>query len=324
MKYYLSVDGGGTKTAFLLCGENGMVQADCILGPANYMVNGTESVLSVLKEGVLKICCQAKIAQSDILGAFIAIAGYGDVPEDVPVITRLVEEAFPRIPLTLGNDTENALAGSLPGRRGVHIIAGTGSIGLGIDRAGRYVRCGGWHHLFGGDEGSAYWIGCQLLIHFTKQADGREEKSELYDYIMRKYDLSCPEDILKLVVTEWEGKRDKIAGFSRDASELAEKGDKNARRIFFDAAGELALIVKGIVSHGNFDFPVSVSYSGGVFKSMKYLKDAFEESLKDIPHHLCGPQLPPAAGGILLACERSGGSISQEMLKNLSTVWDIF
>ena len=190
MARYLSVDCGGTKTAFLLCREDGTAEAGCILGPANYMVNGTDAVLSILKDGILKVCMQAGIGQSDIAGAFIAIAGFGDVPGDVPVITRLVEEAFPRIPLAIGNDTENSLAGSLLGKQGIHIIAGTGSIGLGIDLDGKYIRSGGWHHLFGGDEGSAYWIGCQLLVHFTKQADGREEKTDLYGDMMEKYKLS--------------------------------------------------------------------------------------------------------------------------------------
>ena len=323
MARYLSVDCGGTKTAFLLCREDGTAEAGCILGPANYMVNGTDAVLSILKDGILKVCMQAGIGQSDIAGAFIAIAGFGDVPGDVPVITRLVEEAFPRIPLAIGNDTENALAGSLLGKQGIHIIAGTGSIGLGIDLDGRYIRSGGWHHLFGGDEGSAYWIGCQLLVHFTKQADGREEKTDLYGYMMEKYKLDCPEDILKLVITDWQGKRDKIAGLSRDVSELAEQGDPKAIEIFRCASVELGLIVEGIFSRGNFDSPVNISYSGGVFKSMKYLRPGLEETLTDVPHQLCEPQLLPVAGGILLACWKSGGSISEEMTENLKAAQNI-
>lgn len=322
MRRYLSVDCGGTKTAFLLCRENGETEASCVLGPANYMVNGTEAVLSILKEGILQICCQAEIGQSDITGGFIAVAGFGDVPADVPVITQMVEKTFPRVRLTLGNDTENALAGSLPGRRGIHIIAGTGSIGLGIDRQGKHVRSGGWHHLFGGDEGSAYWIGCQLLEHFTKQSDGREKKSRLYEYVLKTYSLECPEDILKLVITEWKGKRDKIAGLSKDVFVLAEEGDSNAVEIFGKAAEELALIVKGILRQGTFEYPVHISYSGGVFKAMKYLEKSFEDSLKEIPHIVCEPKLLPVEGGILLACEKSGGVVTEEMIKNLREARD--
>jgi|GEM_PF-103723 len=270
MRRYLSVDCGGTKTAFLLCRETGELEAACTLGPGNYMVNGIDHVLSVLKDGILQICCQAAIAQSEITHSFIAIAGFKDIPADVPVLTRLVRETFPRMSITLGNDTENALAGSLLGKQGIHVIAGTGSIGLGFDKDSYYVRSGGWHHLFGGDEGSGYWIGCQLIRHFTMQADGREEKTMMFDYILEKYGLACPEEILRLVINEWKGERDKIASMSKDAYELAEQGDSAAAGIFKSAARELAKIVKGVYRNGNFDIPVYVSYSGGVFKAMKY------------------------------------------------------
>ena len=269
MRRYLSVDCGGTKTAFLLCRETGELEAACTLGPGNYMVNGIDHVLSVLKDGILQICCQAAIAQSEITHSFIAIAGFKDIPADVPVLTRLVRETFPRMSITLGNDTENALAGSLLGKQGIHVIAGTGSIGLGFDKDSYYVRSGGWHHLFGGDEGSGYWIGCQLIRHFTMQADGREEKTMMFDYILEKYGLACPEEILRLVINEWKGERDKIASMSKDAYELAEQGDSAAAGIFKSAARELAKIVKGVYRNGNFDIPVYVSYSGGVFKAMK-------------------------------------------------------
>ena len=97
MRRYLSVDCGGTKTAFLLCRETGELEAACTLGPGNYMVNGIDHVLSVLKDGILQICCQAAIAQSEITHSFIAIAGFKDIPADVPVLTRLVRETFPRM-----------------------------------------------------------------------------------------------------------------------------------------------------------------------------------------------------------------------------------
>ena len=272
MRRYLSVDCGGTKTAFLLCRETGELEAACTLGPGNYMVNGIDHVLSVLKDGILQICCQAAIAQSEITHSFIAIAGFKDIPADVPVLTRLVRETFPRMSITLGNDTENALAGSLLGKQGIHVIAGTGSIGLGFDKDSYYVRSGGWHHLFGGDEGSGYWIGCQLIRHFTMQADGREEKTMMFDYILEKYGLACPEEILRLVINEWKGERDKIASMSKDAYELAEQGDSAAAGIFKSAARELAKIVKGVYRNGNFDIPVYVSYSGGVFKANEVYK----------------------------------------------------
>lgn len=314
---YLSIDCGGTKTAFLLCGENGEAEAVCLLGPANYMVNGIGPVLGLLEKGIGEVCTRADIQREEITSTFIAMAGYGDVPGDMTKITQMVKEKFPEMNITLGNDTENALAGSLLGKPGIHIIAGTGSIGLGYDSDGNYIRSGGWHHLFGGDEGSAHWIGCGLLRHFTMQADGREEKSRLYGYIMEKYRLEYPEDILALVVDQWGGAREKVASLARDMAWLAEERDPIALGIFRQAGNELARIAMAVWKRGKFDSPVHISYSGGVFKSMGYISDSFEKELERIPHIVTEPQLIPVAGGILLACQKSGGETAGEMVDNL-------
>lgn len=314
---YLSIDCGGTKTAFLLCGENGETEAVCTLGPANYMVNGIGPVLSILESGIREVCGCAGIRREEITSTFIAMAGYGDVPGDMPKITRMTEERFPDMKITLGNDTENALAGSLLGMPGIHIIAGTGSIGLGYDEDGNYIRSGGWHHLFGGDEGSAHWIGCSLLRHFSMQADGREDKGRLYAYIMEKYRLEHPEEILSLVIDQWGGAREKIASLAKDAACLAEERDRAALEIFRQAGTELAQIVRAVWKRGKFGRPVHISYSGGVFQSLGYIRDFFEKELDGIPHILSAPQLDPAAGGILLACQKSGGKPGEEMVSNL-------
>ena len=317
MSNYLSVDCGGTKTAFLLCNEEGERKAFCVLGPANYMVNGVENVMMVLRDGVERLCAQAGICLEEIRSGFIAMAGFGDVPDDIPELVRRVEELMPGICLVLGNDTDNAMAGSLPGGQGIHIIAGTGSIGLGCDRNRKRIRSGGWHHLFGGDEGSAYWIGCRLLQHFTKQADGREVKSELYSYMMEAYQLSSAEMLLDLVINRWEGKRERIASLSVHASELAKRGDTHALEIFAEAARELALIVRSIYVQGEFDAPLYISYSGGVFKAMEYLRKPFEEALTDIEHMIVKPRLSPVAGGILLALEQVGEELAKDGIENL-------
>lgn len=317
MSNYLSVDCGGTKTAFLLCGERCEQKAFCVLGPANYMVNGVEGVMKVLKDGVEQVCARAGIRKEEICSGFIAMAGFGDVPDDVPMLIRRVEELFPGMNLCLGNDTDNALSGSLLGGQGIHVIAGTGSIGLGCDRNGKRVRSGGWHHLFGGDEGSGYWLGCRLIQHFTKQADGREAKSELYSYLMDAYQLGSPEEILDLVINRWEGKREKIASMSVHVSELAKRGDVCALEIFAEAARELALIVRGIYDQGEFDAPLHISYSGGVFKALEYLKEPFSKALADIDHVVVEPRLSPVEGGILLALKQAGAEPDEEQIENL-------
>ena len=58
------------------------------------------------------------------------------------------------------------------------MIAGTGSIGLDLTRTVTMCEAADGIIFSEGHEGSGYWIGCQLIRHFTMQADGREEKSD--------------------------------------------------------------------------------------------------------------------------------------------------
>lgn len=317
MSIYLSVDGGGTKTAFLLVNEQGEKLASTVLGPANYIVNGLESVIDTLREGLEEVCKQAKIREQEISAGFVAIAGFKDIPSDIPLVTSAIESAFPNLRLFLGNDTENALVGSLLGESGIHIIAGTGSIGLGLDENNKYIRSGGWHHLFGGDEGSGYWIGCQLLQHFTKQADGREQRTYLYDYMMHTYKLECAQDVLTLVIEKWQGERHKIASLSLDVFKIAERGDTVALQIFRDAARELALLIKAIYQQGKFSSKVMVSYSGGVFKAWSYLKEALLNNLKDMDVEIVAPILEPLEGGIVLAMHQHQSEITSTIIHHL-------
>src|SRR6266536_3773033 len=60
------------------------------------------------------------------------------------------------------SDVEAAYFAALDGRAGILLLAGTGSMALGRDPAGRSARSGGLGPLLG-DEGSAFWIGREWL-----------------------------------------------------------------------------------------------------------------------------------------------------------------
>ncbi len=315
IKYYLSIDCGGTKTAFLVTDQYGNFAAYRKGPPANYIVNGLDSVSSMLQKFT------SQIQEQDLNGgfidtAFVALAGYGDVPSENEIVRKRITEALKIPRICIGNDTENAIAGSLLGNSGIHIISGTGSIGIGIDEKGNEIRCGGWHHLFGGDEGSGYWIGCKLLQHFTKQADGREEKTLLFDLVTDSLKLNSPQEVLEVVIEHWNGDRDKIASLSKIVSEGANKGDINCLNIFREAATELSMIIASISRQGNFINPISVSYSGGVFRSADLLLKPLASQLGD-QFQLVSPILSPQAGGIVKCLAMNKEPLDHQIISNL-------
>lgn len=292
--FFLGIDGGGTKTKAILMDETDKVYFEKLYRSCNYIVDGESVIYEVLGD-ILE-----DVKDYPIQSVFFAIAGYKDIPSDVPIIERKVADNFPNYNIVLGNDTENALAGALAGEPGINVIAGTGSIGLGLSSKKEYIRSGGWHHVFGGDEGSAYWIASQLLINFTRQSDGRDPKTKLYAYMKEKYNLINDEDILELVITEWDASRSKIASLAIDVYNLAVLGDTIALDIYKRAAKELADIVLAIANKID-ERPLKVSYTGGVFKAGSYILDPLNEYIGNNELELVAPIYSPDIGSVILA-----------------------
>lgn len=314
--YFVGIDGGGTTTNFYLTDEEGRLIENITEGCSNYVVEGLDHTIETYRAGIEKLCRNNGIDLNDISSCFFAMAGFGDIVSDVTEIKNKVNAVYPNLKTSIGNDTYNALAGSLAGEDGINIIAGTGSIGLG-KKTNEYMRSGGWHHIFGGDEGSAYWIACNLLRHFTRQSDKREKRTYLYTYLKEKYSWTDDSMMLTTILDDYKEDRSKIASFSKDVSYCAEKGDEIAQKILKDAAKELSEIILAIYNEMNFDDKVLVSYSGGVFKSGSYILNPLKEYLSDYDIKFVKPILSPGAGSILLAMEAIGMKPNIDRLKNI-------
>lgn len=317
MKVYLGVDGGGTKTKFALCNEKGQILAHSIQSTCHYLQCGLDGVSSVMRKGLDECLKLANVLENDIASAFVACAGYGDIEDDNPKIEKAVKKVYSHFPCIIGNDTDNALAGALGGKCGINVIAGTGSIALGINEKGERFRSGGWHHAFGGDEGSAYWLACKLILEFTRQSDGRDEKTELYDYMMRTFGFKNDSDVLQRFVVEWEFDRTKIAALATHVHELALLNDPFALLFYKEAAIELADIVLAIKNNLHFTSPVHVSYAGGVFKSDDFLLKPFNKILNKHEMILCKPLVDPDKGSLILAMQADQCEISDCIIENL-------
>lgn len=317
MNAYLGIDSGGTKTNFILVDEQGLILAKNTQPASHYMQVGYDGLTSIMTQGTAACLQLANLQPADIRAVFASCAGYGDIIHDTPHIEHAIGQAFPSIPCKIGNDMENAFAGSLGGRNGINVIAGTGSIGMGRD-AHQTIRCGGWHHAFGGDEGSAYWIACKLIQAYTKQSDGREPKTRLYDYLNETYQLQDDSDILRLTIQEWDFDRTKVAQMAKDIYELALLEDSAAQAIYKEAAKELASIYLTIKQQLSLPDPVIASYSGGVFKSSSYILDPLKAILKPAGIQLIEPCLDPAGGSALLALELGGIVIHEAVIQNLA------
>ncbi len=163
---FLGVDGGGTKTQFVLVDRDGNMIAAYEGPTSDHLQIGMDGLRDVLTDGLAALFGQAGIDGSAIARAFFGLPAYGEDSAAQVLLDALPEPLLGHRRYRCGNDMVCAWAGSLGGEDGINIVAGTGSIGYG-ERRGRSARAGGWGEVFG-DEGSAYWIAAQGLNIFAK------------------------------------------------------------------------------------------------------------------------------------------------------------
>ncbi|MGG7078705.1 N-acetylglucosamine kinase [Clostridium sardiniense] len=274
--YYLGIDGGGTKTQFTLVNEKLEVIYSVKRGTSHFKQVGFNGVKEVLQDGLEEIINKSKIDKCDIAWIGIGLAGYGNIQKDREALLKVVDRVFKDFKYILRNDVEIALAGALNGEDGVVIVSGTGSIAL--SKIGdKYKRCGGWGYSIG-DEGSAYWIGKKIIETFSKEADGRLEKTHIYEIIKEMLALSNDYDLIRYINEDIKSDRLEIARFSKVCFEAAKLGDKNAIEIFKSASKELSELVNLLIKDFEDDI-IKVSYLGGVFKSGELILNPLIESL---------------------------------------------
>lgn len=291
---YLGVDGGGTKTAFLLDVDGNRFESKQITIHPKQVTK--QQFFEIMKLGVGDVCRKACIDPEEILYTFVAAPGYGQYPDTEAYIDEGIREAIGSDRFTVSNDCVNGWAGSLNAKPGINLVLGTGQIGYGVDEEGNSMRSGGWGPLLG-DEASGHYIGLKLLNHFTKMSDGRSDKTVIYDIIREKLDLK--ED-MEIIDKAEKMKRDEIASLSRIFTEALDKEDPYCEKLLEEISKEAAAVIDSIIKGLNFKEEVKVSYSGGVFNLGDRLIKKIEEKSKN-KIKIEKPYTDPSEGALILA-----------------------
>jgi len=321
---YLGIDGGGSKTAFVLIDASGQVLASHEAGSLYYLEIGLDGVRAVLRAGLAAVLGAAGLVAGDLHQVFIGIPALGEDSTLQAELEALPGSILGATPYACGNDMVCGWAGSLAAADGISIVAGTGSIAYGQWR-GLQARAGGWGELFS-DEGSAYWIAREGLNLFSRMSDGRAAPGPLLALWRQRLGLASDLDLCARVNDPNAAGRRSVASFAPLVAEAAEAGDEQARAIFGAAAGQLAGIVAatarrlGLGGAGESGPAFPVSYSGGVFQSRDLLLAPFRAALAQaLPAaELVSPRLSPVHGAVLLAARHAGAPLGELALQALA------
>ena len=322
MKTYLGVDGGGSKTRFLLIDAVGNVLASHAEGPAYYIEIGLPALEVMIARGIERTLQRARLAAADISYAFLGLPAYGEDRSVLAALDAAPAAVLPRARYRCDNDMVCGWAGALAGADGINVVAGTGTIAYG-EYAGRRARAGGWGELFS-DEGSAYWLAREGLRLFSRMSDARAPRGPLYERVRSHFSLEHDLDVCAAIYGKSQAQRSQLAQLSQLVAEAANSGDKGARALFAQGAMELADLVDAVRTQLAVppETELAVSYSGGLFQLHELVLAPLEAALtrrsgRGRRYRFRAARLPPDAGAALLAAKLSGAPLDERSLAAL-------
>ena len=261
MNYYIGIDGGGTKTMIRAVNEK-METLDTIkIAGSNISSIGYSKTDEILREGIRKILNRNNLTVKNCKGLCIGASGVDREKERIEIETIFRNMGFDLIRVM--NDTAIVLKTVTDRKEGIVVIAGTGSIVLGIKNKDK-IRAGGWGYKLG-DEGSAYWIGMQGIKAVLKAYDHVEPCTQLTNVVLDYFNIKKTESFIELFYKQSISKN-KISEISVLVDQVARKGDAVALEILEEGGFELSKQVIAVYQRlfKDFDGKIPVILNGSV------------------------------------------------------------
>jgi len=279
---YLGIDGGGTRCRARIEDESGRVLGEASSGPATTRV-GIEKAWRSIMEATEAAAAQAGLSYEDFarMQAAIGLAGLGRRGAEA----ALKNIAHPFATTVFITDGMAACPGAHSGADGAIVVAGTGSVGVGLI-GGREIRIAGYGFPVS-DEGSGADIGLQVVRLALRAADRRFELTPLLSEVLAAFDS----DPYQAVAWSEEARATDYAAFAPIVMRHANFGDPVGRRIVERAADAIGDLLDLFLARG-ID---RLSLVGG-------LSDAITPWLTpDLRDRLKRPDADAAAGALLVA-----------------------
>lgn len=297
----IGIDGGGSRTRACLANLRGEPLGTGEAGTSNPLGCGLDAAKRELAQAVQQAFDAAHIEPQRVAAACLGLGGAGRSREQAALVTWAREVMADRVRVV--NDGEIALAAATSENWGVALIAGTGSLAWGRNRAGQTARAGGWGYMLG-DEGSGYDLARRALRAITQAADGRAEPTELRDAVLRFLNLSSPTDLVAYIYGQ-PIKPAEIARLAPLVIEVAGQGDRVAQRLVQQAGEALAIAVDAVSRALGMTQAIPLALTGGLLLGAPLLRAHVLEALS--AHGCdCAPVIvvdQPALGAVRLARE---------------------
>lgn len=301
MSFYIGIDGGGSNIRVAVVKPDLTVVGQADSTSVNPNIVGFPTARKIIQETIDQALQHANLKSSEITGVGIGVAG---APQNVADswLRETLTEVLPHSEIVPSSDHEIALVGAHGERRGILVLAGTGSLAYGVSLTGDSCLVSGWGYL-SGDEGSGYWIGNQALTAIFRADDGRGAQTTLtaaiFDTLNRTHQLNLT-TIWDLLDWRYQKATNRMIAQLAQVVLAQASEDKVARHIIVQAVNELYLDIQTVKRRLKLKKP-PIAFTGGLLTHQNMLSQQLCEKLRltEIPQR----RYEPVIGAAILARE---------------------
>ena len=302
--YLLGVDGGGTKTEYVLA------KADCTVVDTLYTGTCSHEQFSDGFDGMeraMSAQLNELFSRNGITAADIAAAGFGLAGADLPwqvteLKKRVAALGFARF--DVANDGILGIKAACENGVGLCAVNGTGTVIIGANENGEILQVGGVGRLSGDNAGGNYIkdriVAALYDFYYRCGAD-----SVMFDEVLNL--LGAKADNLLAVVYDWELLHNNMKDLIKVGAESAANNDAVAKKIFDKAGESIGKSAAGCIRRLGFSAAcVDIVQVGSIWHRIPYtgMSEIFLQTVNELSGKDCRiakSEVSAAMGGVYWA-----------------------
>jgi len=306
MKYFLGIDGGGTKTHALVADETGQAVGFARGGTGTWEAVGYDGLTEVLRDVSTRALDMAGLHMEQVTGTGLGLAGLIWPSQKQDHLDALANAGL-RQPLQLVNDVALGISAGAEEGWGISIGSGTGCNCRGRSKDGRREGrvVGGASH-WSGEAAGGFEILLRAMRAVTFEWAKRGPSTALTPAFIEH---TGAKDLDDLVEGAYVGRFDFDPTLIMLIFEVARAGDPQAVEVMRWAGQELGGMAVGVINQldlqkENFD----VILIGSIFDGHPAIQESAGETVHQAAPgaRLVRLNVPPVVGGVVLGMEAAG------------------
>jgi len=325
--YVLGVDGGNSKTDYLLFDTDGQLVDHIRAGTCSHeaLKDGYDGARRVMGEVTTQLLSRNGLTADMLAASVFGLAGV-DVPKQQKALEEIVSGLGFKNTRVMNDSFLGIKGGSLKGV-GVCSINGTGTVAGGIDETGAWLQVGGLGFAFGDEAGGSYLA--QRTIRVVYDALFRcGPATSLSEPLMALFGITDKRHYTEAVTERYYMRKEVPAiEIIQLVFRTAGEGDAVAIELLTYIGTQLARSAAGCVNQLRFGEEVDIILAGSVWVKATdpTMFNVFKQEMARLTGKACQYitlDVPPAVGAVLWALELANGQVPGKDVR--TRIWESF